>query len=85
MSDASRPLILARRAKFIAAALASVAATATEACGTDPVPCLEPPLDASVQDTGVQDASVDDASTKDADENVDAEPQPCLFAPIDGG
>jgi hypothetical protein len=72
--DDARRLILARRARFVAAALAGVAATAsvaasTEACGGDveqtdtdggPKPCLSGPSG-----------------------QADAAPQPCLDPPIE--
>lgn len=77
--DSAKKLILARRARFVAAALATLATTATavEACGGDtdtagdatdggsPQPCLSPP--ATVRDAGGSDA--------------DAGPQPCLSPP----
>lgn len=78
--DDARRLILARRARFVAAALASVAVTAgvaagTEACaggveqtdaGSDaaPRPCLDIAPDASDDDAG---------------------PKPCLAPPLDDG
>ncbi|MBN9165759.1 MAG: hypothetical protein BGO98_45500 [Myxococcales bacterium 68-20] len=80
--DSARRLILARRARFVAAALAGVTATAglaaaTEACGGDteteqsPQPCLS--VDA---DFGKADAA-------------EAGPQPCLSVdaqvPVDSG
>lgn len=82
--DASKKLILARRARFMAAALAGVATAATlggavEACGgeTDgggqtadagPQPCLSPP-------------------STNVDAGTDAAPQPCLSPPskVDAG
>jgi hypothetical protein len=43
-ADQTKRLILARRARFVAAALASVTAAGTAACGkTTAQPCLEPP------------------------------------------
>lgn len=42
MSDASRKLILARRARFVAAAMVGAGLGASEAC--TPQPCLEPPI-----------------------------------------
>ena len=81
----NRRLILARRARFVAAALAGVAAS-TAGCGKaepclsqvvnpdsgEPQPCLTPPnpnIDAG--DAGA-----------DADAGSDAEPQPCLSPPV---
>jgi hypothetical protein len=85
--DESKRLILARRARFVAAALAGVAATAN-ACGGDaePQPCLSPLYDGGISD-GRADAAdarpqpclepmIEDAAKPDAD--ADAEPQPCL-------
>lgn len=83
-----RRLILARRARFVAAALAGVAASTT-GCGKaepclsqvvnpdsgEPQPCLSPPY--NPVDGGASDADAD------AGENLDAEPQPCLSPPID--
>jgi hypothetical protein len=63
--DDAKRLILARRARFVAAALAGVAGVAV-ACGgsiddADPQPCLSPPY-----------------QPRDAGSGTDAEPQPCL-------
>lgn len=65
-NDDAKRLILARRAKFVAAAIAGIAV----ACGgseADPEPCLSPVLQP-------RDAGPD----ADANANVDAQPQPCL-------
>lgn len=80
----TRALILARRAKFMAATLASVAATTaavgatTEACGgdtNDPVPISN--------DAGKADAANPQPCLSIA---VDAGPEPCLAPlPPDGG
>jgi hypothetical protein len=43
--EAARKLILARRARFIAAAVLGAGVSASEAC--TPQPCLEPPLQTS--------------------------------------
>jgi len=81
-NDDSKKLILARRARFVAAALASVAATTplivgAEACGGEteeqsPQPCLsvdaEPPKDVTPQP----------CLSVDAEPPKDATPQPCL-------
>lgn len=85
-NDEQKKRILARRAKFVAAALAASGLGAAAACGGDvtnagdagtdaaadspPQPCLSPPQG---------DASVDAPSDSSAD--ADAAPQPCL-API---
>jgi hypothetical protein len=75
MSDAKRA-ILARRARFVAAAIASV----TVSCGGEtsdpsPQPCLEPAVDAG--DAG-DDSAPEPCLGMPA---PDAEPQPCLSAP----
>jgi hypothetical protein len=89
-TDDAKRLILARRARFVAAAVAGLAA----ACGggtddTKPTPCLDPVMRDSGADAEPQpclvpllpDASTDDAS--DADTGV---PQPCLSQlPPDAG
>lgn len=93
MSDEAKRLILARRARFVAAAVAGIAA----ACGgstedTRPTPCLEP----GIRDSGADAADADpkpclsplppDASS-DASDDADAGiPQPCLSRlPPDAG
>src|SRR5687767_2872373 len=106
-NDDARRILLARRARFIAAALASITATGTavvagaEGCGGDteqsdggdPKPCLtqKPCLEPPAQKDSSTDAPpqaclkiAPDAST-DANKDADAEPQPCLSPPIDGG
>ncbi len=91
--DDARRLILARRARFVAAALASVAVTAgvaagTEACGggveqTDagsdaaPRPCLD-----IVPDDAAPRPCLDIAPDASDD---DAGPKPCLAPPLDDG
>jgi hypothetical protein len=89
--EGNKRIILARRARFVAAAIASLSVAATaDGCaggtgsigaddggtnlpdGADPKPCLAPrqePPDAGPDDDG----------------GKDAEPQPCLIAPLDGG
>ena len=88
-NDEAKRLILARRARFVAAALAGIAA----ACGgstddTDPKPCL------SIQpgDGGPPTDSASDAEPQPCleplppDASDDAEPQPCLSPlPPDAG
>jgi hypothetical protein len=96
--DQARRLILARRARFVAAALASVAATAAVGAGTEgcageieqtdggvsdaatPQPCLKKAPD----DAGPK-PCLDVIGPEPEDAGPDAEPQPCLFAPVDGG
>jgi hypothetical protein len=81
--DAKRA-IFARRARFVAAALAGVAVAACSDGGTGtPQPCLEPQLDAG--DDGdaepqvclappLEDSSTPDASDASTDTGADAEP-----------
>lgn len=66
--DKAKRLILARRARFVAAALASVAVTGAEACGggTEPVPTSE--------DGGTSSGSSGTSGTS-------GNPQPCLTPP----
>ena len=93
-NDDSRKLILARRARFVAAALASVAATTgiavgTEACGGE----SEQTGDAGTTDGGRPQPCLRTAPEAgpqpcleppvDNDAGPDAQPQPCLFAPVD--
>jgi hypothetical protein len=70
--EAAKRLILARRARFVAAALASVAAVA-QAGACNPSPCLEP-VPTPVPDAG-RDAGKDTGVGSTAD---GGEPQPCL-------
>jgi hypothetical protein len=90
MSDENRRIILARRARFLAAAFATTAVgVGIEACA-DPEPCLSPifvPSDAAADDAKApKDAQTKDAaSVSDAGDLADAEPRPCLFAPVDDG
>lgn len=94
--DSARRLILARRARFVAAALASVAATAgvataTEACvGGSEREEIDGGSDANPQaclamtpDANPQPCL--DIVPPEDDAGADAEPQPCLFAPLDDG
>ena len=90
-NDDAKRLILARRARFVAAAVAGIAA----ACGgstedSKPKPCLEPVLRDAGADADPKpcltplppDADV----VVDAGADADAEPQPCLSPlPPDGG
>ena len=93
-NDDAKRLILARRARFVAAALAGVAV----ACGgstqdADPQPCLSPPSQprdaGSDADAGPRvclEAPLEDAgSDEDAGADADAEPQPCLKINPDAG
>ena len=88
--DESKRIILARRAKFVAAALAGLNAAmcggettsepqpclsvARDDGGSPPQPCLSAPIDAARPDAA------------DAADDADAEPQPCLAPqPPDSG
>jgi hypothetical protein len=89
-NDELKKRILARRAKFVAAALAASGLGVAAACGGDvsqggdagtdaavdspPQPCLSPPQG---------DASADVAA--EADTDADAAPQPCLVPIEDSG
>jgi hypothetical protein len=66
--DESKRLILARRARFVAAALASVAAVA-QANACNPAPCLEP-VPTPVPDAG----AVRDGAGKDGETPPTPEP-----------
>lgn len=72
----TKRLILARRARFVAAALASVAAVA-QAGACNPAPCLEP-VPSPLPDSG----AARDASGKDGEPLVPTNdagvPEPCL-------
>lgn len=77
MGDAeSKRLILARRARFVAAALASASAIA-QAGACSPQPCLEP-VPSPAPDAG--DAGRDASPKADGGVAVDdsGQPQPCL-------
>ncbi len=95
--DETRRIILARRARFLAAALAGVAATGTvaaaaEGCGGEteqsdggtPQPCLSPPSNPDAQPQPCLSKIAEDAgldAATDAKLDADAEPQPCLAPP----
>ena len=78
--ERAKSLILARRARFVAAALASVAAVA-QAGACNPSPCLEP-VPTPVPDAGAaRDGAVKDAATQGTPVTEDDSggiPQPCL-------
>lgn len=75
--EQSKRLILARRARFVAAALASVAAVA-QANACNPAPCLEP-VPTPVPDAGARDATGKDSETiTPGDDSGNGVPQPCL-------
>ncbi len=70
-----RDRILARRAKFIAAAFVGIAGCSSETSPqAEPQPCLSQQL----EDTGI-------ADTRDAADAQDTTPMPCLTAPLDTG
>jgi hypothetical protein len=75
--ERAKSLILARRARFVAAALASVAAVA-QAGACNPSPCLEP-VPTPLPDAGpVRDGAAKDSETPSPDEDSGGIPQPCL-------
>jgi hypothetical protein len=83
--------ILARRRKFIAAALGALTLGAAEAC-SPPTPCLEvnptdtPSRDAT--DTGIDSAPMPCLTPpfdSGVDTGVDVAPMPCLSPPFDSG
>lgn len=93
MSD-PKSLILARRARFLAAAVAATAVGAAGACGgtavDDPAPCLSIAADAGEGDatdgaTRDADAGPQVCLTRPIEDAGDAQPTPCLKAPVDGG
>lgn len=83
-----RDRILARRAKFIAAALAASGAASLAGCGQVEE---EPRVDAAVEsgtDTGPQPCLTTDAEvclSAPLDTGVDTGPTPCLEPPLDSG
>jgi hypothetical protein len=72
--DDAKRMILARRARFVAAALASMAAVA-HAGACNPSPCLEP-VPSPTPDAGRDAATKDATTTTTIDDG--GEPQPCL-------
>lgn len=74
--EESKRLILARRSRFVAAALASVAAVA-QGSACSPQPCLEPAPPADAGGTSIKD---DSGTSKDGGVTISdsGEPQPCL-------
>ena len=83
MDDDTKKLILARRAKFVAAALAAAGVTVgasggLPACGSD----SEKSSDAS-NDGNPQPCLRAMVDGGDDDEDADAEPQPCLSLALD--
>ena len=73
--DDTKRLILSRRARFVAAALASVSAVA-QAGACTPSPCLEP-VPSPVPDAGTAREAGRDAETP-TNEDDSGVPQPCL-------
>ena len=95
-NDDSKKLILARRARFVAAALASVAATTGVAMSTEACAGGVEQTDGGTSDAAPQPClkkAPDDAAPQPCldvlppgeDAGADAQPQPCLFAPLDDG
>ena len=74
--DDSKRLILSRRARFVAAALASVSAVA-QAGACTPSPCLEP-VPTPVPDAGAARDAGNDADTTGTMPDDSGVPQPCL-------
>lgn len=71
----AKRLILARRARFVAAALASVAAVA-QAGACNPAPCLEPVPTPGPDASTPRDAAKDSESIEPIEDS--GVPQPCL-------
>lgn len=94
-----RDRILARRAKFMAAAMTSLMGCSDDAKMADPEPCLSVAYDAGpddtarpqpcLTDTGPSDTGAADTSTDssvtDGDRDADTGPTPCLVPPLDTG
>lgn len=83
--DDAKRIILARRARFVLAAVAGL--RAASGCSS-PEPCLSLATDdrdagGDAGDAGRVDGG--DGGTKDAAGPNDASPQPCLVPPFDGG
>lgn len=72
----AKRLILARRARFVAAALASVAAVA-QAGACNPSPCLEP-VPTPVPDAGTGRDGGKDANAPGTIDDAGGVPEPCL-------
>jgi hypothetical protein len=75
--ERSKNLILARRARFVAAALASVAAVA-QAGACNPAPCLEPVPTPSPDAGATRDSGKDAEIETPNDIDDSGVPQPCL-------
>jgi len=79
VGDEDRASILARRARFVATAMAGLAMSAT--CGdSEPQPCLDAP-----PPTGSTGSSDDGGGGTGGEAGAGGEPQPCLIAPLGGG
>lgn len=82
-----RDRILQRRAKFVAAALASTAVACSSSSTSNPEVCLEPAFD-SGSDTGTPDAQPEVCLSPALDSSVsdsDTGPMPCLDPAVDTG
>ena len=79
-NDDAKRLILARRARFIAGALAGVAVACTSSTDTTkPQVCLEPAFDGGADDGGNPQPCLSQYIPPDAGGDADAAgPQPCL-------
>ncbi|MBS2015694.1 MAG: hypothetical protein JST00_22590 [Deltaproteobacteria bacterium] len=84
--DDIKKLIFARRARFVAAAVASLNAAMCGGSTSQPEPCLSPlpPDDAGQVDTGNPQPCLS-ARPSDAGTDGDAAPQPCLTPQLDAG
>lgn len=84
--DDIKKLIFARRAKFVAAAVAGLNAAMCGGTTSQPEPCLSPraPGDAGLVDQGTPQPCLS-ARPDDAGTDGDAAPQPCLTPQIDAG
>ena len=75
--DEDAKLILQRRAKFVAAALAGMVGIGV-GCESEPQPCLSPPYEGGYGGAG-------GAGGAGGQGGSGGEPQPCLTAPLGGG
>ena len=90
-NDETKRLILARRARFVAAAVAGIAAACGSADDSKPTPCLEPIIRPDASTDGATDAEPQPCLSPlppDASDDPDADagvPQPCLKVAPDAG
>jgi hypothetical protein len=84
VGDEDRASILARRARFIASALAGLAMTTCGDSDSPPQPCLDaPPANGSSGSS--DDGGTSSTSGTGGQGGSGGEPQPCLIAPLGGG